>query len=243
MPGRVRGRPSSSRPRKSSSVSSTCAARAFRWEVSVRSTRGESSQPRPRLGADAIGGHHDGARGLRSFAAVRRAAGLLRAFRMASGDAPVQRARRYTDDAHEPRVFGSHASRRRATSRRSPLFIAVTAAASTRPWFATRPDGAAISVTREIPANTSSCVATRTASGALVAYARAMMFHGFPMVMEYGYAPESGGRDACIGAAYRRGGFGCCAFAAAGGWRRRYVGAAQSRRSSRSGVAGDSQRS
>ena len=35
------------------------------------------------------------------------------------------------------------------------------------------------------------CRDARYASGALVAYARAMMFHGFPMVMEYGYATET----------------------------------------------------
>ena len=35
------------------------------------------------------------------------------------------------------------------------------------------------------------CRDARHAAGALVAYARAMMFHGFPMVMEYGYATET----------------------------------------------------
>jgi predicted N-acetyltransferase YhbS len=34
-------------------------------------------------------------------------------------------------------------------------------------------------------------VCRRHASDEIVAYARAMLFHGFPMVMEYGYAPEA----------------------------------------------------
>ncbi|HVB83125.1 MAG TPA: GNAT family N-acetyltransferase [Candidatus Binataceae bacterium] len=34
-------------------------------------------------------------------------------------------------------------------------------------------------------------VCRRDAADDLVAYARAMLFHGFPMVMEYGYAPEA----------------------------------------------------
>lgn len=40
-------------------------------------------------------------------------------------------------------------------------------------------------------------VARQAAGGARVAYARAIMFHGFPMVMEYGYAPEA--EDAAVG--------------------------------------------
>ncbi|MGH7913259.1 MAG: GNAT family N-acetyltransferase [Candidatus Binataceae bacterium] len=34
-------------------------------------------------------------------------------------------------------------------------------------------------------------VCSRDAAQGVAAYARAMMFHGFPMVMEYGYAPEA----------------------------------------------------
>lgn len=34
-------------------------------------------------------------------------------------------------------------------------------------------------------------VCRRVAGNGLAAYARAMLFHGFPMVMEYGYAPEA----------------------------------------------------
>lgn len=34
-------------------------------------------------------------------------------------------------------------------------------------------------------------VCRRDAADAIAAYARAMLFHGFPMVMEYGYAPEA----------------------------------------------------
>lgn len=34
-------------------------------------------------------------------------------------------------------------------------------------------------------------VCRRPETGALAAYARAIMFHGFPMVMEYGYAPDA----------------------------------------------------
>lgn len=39
-------------------------------------------------------------------------------------------------------------------------------------------------------------VCRRAASDHLVAYARAMRFHGFPMLMEYGYAPDA--RDAML---------------------------------------------
>lgn len=35
-------------------------------------------------------------------------------------------------------------------------------------------------------------VCRRASADEIVAYARAMMFHGFPTVMEYGYAPDSG---------------------------------------------------
>lgn len=52
-------------------------------------------------------------------------------------------------------------------------------------------------------------LARRPAGGALAAYARAMMFHGFPMVMEYGYAPEAADAAAAL--------FGHLGEAAAGG--------------------------